>query len=79
MFYATKVEENQIDLVINKQEYWKTVRTVSWIKRLILNTKSREKLIGPLNTEEINKSIAILIKYEQSIFKASEQFQSDVS
>ena len=63
-------------MLINKYEFWKIVRTV--LKRFILNTKSRERLTRPLNMEEINKLIEILIERKKSIFEATEQFQNDV-
>ena len=66
VFYTAKVDENQIDVLINKFEFCKTVRIVSWVKRFSYNARSKQKVMGPLKTEEINESIEMLIKGEQS-------------
>ena len=78
IFYTAKVDENQIDVLINKFEFWKTVRIVSWVKRFSYNARSKQKVLGPLKTEEINESIEMLIKGEQSKFEETEAFQNDV-
>ena len=78
VFYTAKVDENQIDVLTNKFEFWKTVRIVSWVKRCSYNARSKQKVMGPLKTEEINESIEILIRGEKSQFEETEAFQNDV-
>ena len=78
VFYAAKLDESQVDVFNIKFEFWKTIRIVSWINRFPHNTKSREKQVEPLKTDEINKLIEMLIKREQSIFEATEQIQNDM-
>ena len=43
VFCTTKVEENQVDILINKSELWKTIRVIFWINRFLYNIKSKEK------------------------------------
>ena len=50
VFYAAKLDESQVDVFI-KFEFWQTIRILSH------KTKSKEKQVGPLKTDEINKSI----------------------
>ena len=57
VFYAAKLDENQVHVLIIKFEFWKTIRILSWINRFLHNNKSREKQVGPLKTDDINKSI----------------------
>ena len=55
VFYKGKLDECQADIFINKFEFWKTIRILSWINRSSHNIKSKEKQAGPLKTDEINK------------------------
>ena len=43
VFYAAKLDECQVDVLIIKFEFWKTIRILSWINRFSHNTKSKEK------------------------------------
>ena len=39
VFYAAKLDESQVDVLIIKFEFWKTIRILSWINRFSHNTK----------------------------------------
>ena len=39
VFYAAKLDEIQVDVLIIKFEFWKTIRILSWINRFSHNTK----------------------------------------
>ena len=65
IFYSTKPDVSQVDVLIIKFEFWETIRILYWINRFSYNTKSKEKQVRPLKTDEINKSIEILIKREK--------------
>ena len=54
------------------------IRILLWINRFSHDTKSKEKQVGPLKTDEINKSIERLIKREQCIFETIEPIQNDM-
>ena len=68
VFYTTKQDESQVDVLIIKFELWGTIRILSWINRFSCNSKSKEKHVRPLKTDEINKSIEILIKREKKTY-----------
>ena len=42
VFYAAKLDESQVDVLIIKSEFWKTIRILSLINRFSDNTKSKE-------------------------------------
>ena len=46
VFYAAKLNESQVDVLIIKFEFWKTIMILSWINRFSHNTKSKEKQVG---------------------------------
>ena len=66
VFYTVKLDESQVDVLINKFELWKTIRILSWTNRFLRNTKSKERTV---KTDQINNSIEMLIKQEQSILE----------
>ena len=51
---------------------------LSTINRISHNTKSKEKQVGLLKTDEINKLIEMLTKQQQSIFETTEPIQNDI-
>ena len=78
VFYAAKLHESLVDVLIIKFKFWKTIRILSWIKRFSHNTKLKEKQVGTLKTGEINKSIKMLTKREKSILETRESIQSNM-
>lgn len=62
VFRTAKLDENQVDVLVIKFEFQKTITILSQINRFSDNTKSKEKQVRPLKTEEINSSIAMLSK-----------------
>ena len=78
VFYASKLDESEAHVIIIKFEFWKTIRIPSWINRFSHSTKSKEKQVGPLKTDDISKSIEMLIKQEQSIFETTAPIQNNI-
>ena len=53
------------------------MKILFWINIFSHSTKSKEKQVRPLKTNEINKSLEMLIKREESIFKTAEVIQNN--
>ena len=62
VFYTAKLDKSQVDFFINNFEFQKTIKILFWINIFSHYTKSKRKQVRPLKTNEINKSLEMLIK-----------------
>ena len=76
IFAATVSTVDEIDDLLNKFSLWKFLRILGWINRFINNCR-RNKVNGPLTTEEISKQKKFIIKREQKRFQVTEKFKND--
>ena len=55
------------------------MRILSWVARLLHNcrNKPRQRLSGPLKTEEIDEQIGVWVKRAQAAYLKTEQFEVD--
>ena len=53
------------------------MKILFWINIFSHNTKSKEKQVRRLKTNEINKSLEMLIKREENIFKTAKVIQNN--
>ena len=76
---VTVTEEDILNGILEKHEFWKAIRIVSWIGRFLYNCKTKDaaKKTGPLTTEETEERIAKWVRTVQSRSQMTEKFQSD--
>lgn len=62
VFAVAIATTDELDTLLEKSTYWRTMRICAWIMRFVHNVRSRktERLKGPLTTEETNKVIIFL-------------------
>ena len=72
-------EEDILNEILEKHEFWKAIRIVSWIGRFLYNCKTKDanKKTGPLTTEETEEQITKWVRTVQSRSQMTEKFQSD--
>jgi hypothetical protein len=66
-----------LDNLIEKWDLWKAVRITTWMARFTKNCRTKEKITGPLTTEEINEQLEFWIKRAQSQCERKEKFEED--
>ena len=71
---ATIQPRHMFDKLLAKYEFWKFLRTTSWILRF-LNNCGRTKQSGPLTTSDIEQRKKFWIKREQQRVQHSEKFK----
>ena len=71
---ATIQARHMFDKLLTKYEFWKFLRTTSWILRFLNNCR-RTKQSGPLTTSEIEQRKKFWIKREQQRVQHSEKFK----
>ncbi len=74
---AVESEQDGLDNLIEKWDLWKAVRITAWIARFTKNCRTKEKVTGPLTTEEINERLEFFIKRAQSRCEGKEKFEED--
>ena len=76
---AIPSKPDELDKVLEKHSYWRTMRVTAFVQRFISNCrKSRDaRLLGPLTTEEIETAELFWIKREQQRFLGSAKFEKD--
>ena len=74
---ALESEQDGLDNLIEKWDLWKAVRITAWIARFTKNCRTKEKVTGPLTTEEINEELEFFIKRAQSRCEGKEEFEED--
>ena len=81
--FALAVEKtnkaNALDELLEKHELWRVLRNGAWIVRFLRNTRTNHKnrVVGPLTTEEIEKQTAFWIEQAQQQANSSKQFEED--
>ena len=71
---ATIQARHMFDKLLTKYEFWKFLRTTSWILRFLNNCR-RTKQSGPLTTSDIEQRKKFWIKREQQRVQHSEKFK----
>ena len=67
--------EHPVDTLLNKFTLHKTLRILSWVNRFIHNCR-KNKISGPLTTEEVLVQKKLLIKREQNKYSETESFRN---
>ncbi|CAB4028999.1 Hypothetical predicted protein, partial [Paramuricea clavata] len=75
---AATGNDTSVDL-LGKFELWKTLRIGAWVARFVSNAKvhDREKTVGPITSEEIQKQLAFWVKRVQGRNEATNTFHDD--
>eukprot|EP00794_Sanderia_malayensis_P010615 gene10617-biopygen7759 len=69
---------DNIDEVIEKGTFWRTVRILAWCKRFIHNCRTSQRNKRPLTTDETNAQGNFLIKRAQGDVKDTERFDAEL-
>ena len=71
--------EDPLNQILQKHQYWRAIRVVSWIARFIHNCKSNKvnRISGPLSTVETNSQVRAWILRTQQNHVNTDQFQED--
>ena len=79
IFKASLQERDTFDTVLERNEYWKAMRVTSWVKRFITNARKRkrERVEGPLTTNEIESTVTWWIKRVQQNAKGTHTYKND--
>ena len=79
VFAVAIATTDELDTLLEKFTYWKTMRICAWIMRFVHNVRSRKigRLKGPLTTEETNKAITFWVKRVQTRAAADKHYQED--
>ena len=80
--FAVAVQEprpdtDELDRVMEKYDYWRAIRVTSWVYRFVHNAKSKrkERIKGPLTTEETRKQVIFWVKRIQSRCEETNRFK----
>ena len=77
---ATAIEtEDNLDALLIKHPYWKTIRINAWIARFLHNCKIPKhlRILGPLTTEETEQQVKWWIRRIQERYRKTEKFRDD--
>ena len=79
VFAVAIASTDELDSLLEKYTYWKTMRICAWIMRFVHNIRSRKtgRLKGPLTTEETNKARTFWVKRVQTRATADKHYQED--
>ena len=79
VFAVAIATTDELDSLLEKSTYWKTMRICAWIMRFVHNVRSRKtgRLKGPLTTEETNKARIFWVKRVQPRATADKHYQED--
>ena len=71
--------KDDLDEILNKHSFWKTMRVTAWIMRFAQNCKQKksERLAGPLTTSETDKAVHWWVKRAQESNMGTEKFKQD--
>ena len=71
--------KDDLDKILNKHSFWKTMRVTAWIMRFAQNCKQKksERLAGPLTTSETDKAVHWWVKRAQESNMGTEKFKQD--
>ena len=74
---AVQPEQDDLDNLMEKWDLWKTVRITAWIARFGKNCQTKEKITGPLTTDEINAQLEFWIKRAQDRNRGTKNIEED--
>ena len=76
---AVAEEDDILNEILEKHEFWKAIRIVSWIGRFLYNYKTKDANMktGPLTNEEAEEQITKWVRTVQSRSQITEKFQSE--
>ena len=79
VFAVAIATTDELDTLLEKSSYWKTMRICAWIMRFVHNIRSKKigRLKGPLTTEETNKAGIFWVKRVQTRATADKHCQED--
>ena len=79
VFAVAIATTDELDTLLEKFTYWKTMRIWAWIMRFVHNVRSKKigRLKGPLTTEETNKARIFWVKRVQTRATADKHYQED--
>ena len=71
--------KDDLDEILNKHSFWKTMRVTAWIMCFAQNCKQKksERLAGPLTTSETDKAVHWWVKRAQESNIGTEKFKQD--
>ena len=71
--------EGPLNRILQKHQYWRAIRIVSWIARFTHNCKSSKvnRISGPLTTVEMNAQVRAWILRTQQNHVNTDKFQED--
>ena len=78
--FATVTEtKDNLDEVLMKNGFWKTVRITTWVRRFLNNCKQKKsaRLNGPLTTIETDKEVRWWVQRAQESSSGTEKFEED--
>ena len=78
--FAVAVEpKDDLDELLEKHVFWRTVRVTGWVGRFSQNCRSKKlyRIRGPLTTAETDKAVKWWIRREQGRYSVTEKFQED--
>ena len=69
--------KDDLDQVLEKNSFRKTVQVTAWIRRFLKNCKLRKSawLVGPLTTSETNQQVRWWLKRAQESFSGTEKLE----
>ena len=69
--------KDDLDEILNKHSFWKTMRVTAWIMCLAQNCKQKksERLAGPLTTSETDKAVHWWVKRAEESNMGTEKFK----
>ena len=79
VFAVAIATTDELDILLEKFTYWKTMRICAWMMRFVHNVRSKTigRLKGPLTTEETNKAKIFWVKRVQTRATADMHYQED--
>ena len=79
IFAAAIAVTDELDTLLEKFSYWKTIKVCAWVTRFLHNIRlaKTNRLTGPLTTEEINRVKLFWEKRVQARATADERYQED--
>ena len=79
IFAAAIAVTDELDTLLEKLSYWKTIKVCAWVIRFLHNIRlaKTNRLTGPLTTEEINRVKVFWEKRVQARATADERYQED--
>ena len=78
IFAVAVPQEDELDQLLHKCDYWRTIRITARMSRLPSNTRNGpNKVLGPLTTEETSRQTKFWVKRVQQRNQETESFGED--